>query len=99
ELPATSVAMTLTGLVPGVSVTLQLKLLPVSAAGIPLQETPARPDRPSDAVPLRVICCTNDLVRFAGDVRERLVGVRSSFTVTDVVATLPALSIAVPTIS
>src|SRR5262245_9505426 len=97
ELPATSVARTLTGLVPGVSVTLQLKLLPVSDAGTPLHETEASPESESDAVPFKVICCTNDLVRLEGEVRLRLGGVRSSFTVTDVVATLPALSIAVPT--
>jgi hypothetical protein len=81
----------------GVSVTLQLKLLPFMSAGTPLQLTLDRPENASDAVPLTLIGEAKTFAPVTGEITATLGAVLSSFIVTDTEAVFPALSMAVPT--
>ena len=89
--PAMSVACKLMEFVPGVNVTLQVKLSPLRAGGEPLQVKLASPESVSVIVPAMT---SGDVKTLAPLVREVTVsagGVLSSFTVMNVLAVLPAL--------
>ena len=80
------------------SVNGQLKATPCPAAGRPSQVTVETPDKESDTLPVTLIPVVETIAPFAGDVMWRFGAVLSIFSVTDVVALFPALSIAVPEI-
>ena len=92
-LPAASVAVTEMVSAPVLSVSLQLKLEPLSCASEPLQETLAIPEPVSVADPETGVC-----VEYAfpedGEVMATVGGVLSSLTSSEVVAVLPARSVA-----
>ena len=95
-LPARSEARTAIVFGPTASVRGQLKDVPLIVAAAPLQVTASRPEVASCAVPCSKIALAETVEPAAG-VRTASVGaVVSTFTVTDVDASLPALSRAVP---
>ena len=95
-LPARSEARTAIVLGPTASVRGQLKDVPLMVAAAPLQVTASRPEVASCAVPCSKIALAETVEPAAG-VRTASVGaVVSTFTVTDVDASFPALSRAVP---
>lgn len=94
-LPARSVAWTAIVLAPAASGTLQDRADGVTEAGRPLQVALAMPERPSVAEP---VTAAGEVVRVAawiGVVIATTGGVLSIFRVTEAVALLPKLSVAV----
>src|SRR5437016_14551382 len=83
---------------PWASITVHVKLAPETAAAEPLHVTVDTPERLSFSLPLRPIETVLRLIvdPFGGDAIVTVGGVLSSFTATDVLAVLPAISIAVP---
>src|SRR4051812_19171155 len=81
---------------PGDSTTEQLNAVPATVAATPLQVAPMSPESASITVPEIVCEATVTIAPFAG--AEMLIdgAVLSSFTVTDAVAVLAALSVTVP---
>src|SRR5579872_421579 len=95
-LPATSVAWTSMTLPPMTSGTLQRKRPALTVAGLPLQETAATPERLSETVPVTGALMPVTTLLGRGLVMSSSGGVRSMFSVSPVVARLPALSVAEP---
>jgi hypothetical protein len=100
EFPATSVACTEMEFGPCVSRTVQVKFEPEIAPGEPLHVTPEAPDKLSLTLPLSPIATVLKLMLdpFGGEATVTTGGVLSILTVTEVLALLPALSVAVPLI-
>jgi len=94
--PATSVATTGMVFAPETSVTEQLKALLCRTAAVPLHVVEAIPERASEAVPVSCTVAVLTVELLAGEAMVNDGGVLSILRETEVLALLPALSVAVP---
>jgi hypothetical protein len=97
-LPATSVAWIEIEFGPCISETVQANFGPEIVAAAPLHVTPVTPDKESLSEPITVMDVVLRLIVWplGGDVIVKFGGALSRFTVTDVLAVFPALSVVVP---
>src|SRR5262249_42429425 len=95
-LPALSIAVAATVLVPGVSDTWQTMVPPPTATGTPLQVTDAIPDVASATDPAIVTSDVKTAGPFGGGFSDSRGGALSMLTVTPTVVWLPAASLASP---
>jgi len=94
--PATSAACAVIVFAPEFNVTVHAKEPPVTVPAVPLQVTPATPDKASVTLPLTFSDDDVSVAPFAGDVMVKTGGVRSMFNVTLAVLVFPAVSVTVP---